>query len=159
PRPGVHRPRHRRRAGPVQSGRAPLRRGDHTAEALVPDGRPRSQPGRSEDVQGAGGFPPEVRPATGGSLMSAAPSGRRSILLSLLTLRGNPRGKSWWYAALRLGVGGLYLYAALVVLLVALEDRLLYRPVAAAAHWNPPPRGLEPRDVEFTDADGMRLHG
>jgi fermentation-respiration switch protein FrsA (DUF1100 family) len=91
--------------------------------------------------------------------MSVAPSGRRSFLVSLLTLRGNPRGKSWWYATLRLGVGGLYLYAALVVLLVALEDRLLYRPVAAAAHWNPPPRGLEPRDVEFTDADGARLHG
>ncbi len=84
---------------------------------------------------------------------------RRSFVLPLLLLRGNPNGKSWWYAALRLAVGGVYLYAAVILLLLALENRMLYRPVAAAAHWNTPPRGLDPRDVEFTGADGTRLHG
>ena len=84
---------------------------------------------------------------------------RRSYVLSLLLLRGNPQGKSWWYTALRLAVAGLYLYAAVILGLLAAEDRILYHPVPAARHWNPPPRGLEPRDVEFTSADGTRLHG
>src|SRR5579862_1265770 len=92
-------------------------------------------------------------------MSTAAPPRRRSYVWSLLLLRGNPHGPSWRYTALRAAVAVSYLYGLLILVLLAAEDRLLYHPVTAAQHWNPAPRGLDPQDVQFTSADGTRLHG
>jgi fermentation-respiration switch protein FrsA (DUF1100 family) len=92
--------------------------------------------------------------------MSAALWPRRSPLLSLLLLRSYPQARQpWLYALARAGVACGYLYLAVVVALLALEDRLLFSPRTAADYWEPPPPGFEPEDVEITTRDGTRLHG
>ena len=84
---------------------------------------------------------------------------RRSYLLSLLLLRRSPHGKSWGYAALRLAVLAVYLYGAVVLALLALEDRLLFNVRTAADYWDAPPAGFDPQDVDISSSDGTRLHG
>jgi fermentation-respiration switch protein FrsA (DUF1100 family) len=50
-------------------------------------------------------------------------------------------------------------YGLTLLVLVALEDRLLFHPAPAARRWAAPPTGFEARDVAFRAADGTRLHG
>jgi fermentation-respiration switch protein FrsA (DUF1100 family) len=50
-------------------------------------------------------------------------------------------------------------YGVSLLVLVALEDRLLFHPTPAARHWAEPPAGFEVQDVAFQTADGMPLHG
>jgi fermentation-respiration switch protein FrsA (DUF1100 family) len=53
-----------------------------------------------------------------------------------------------------------YLYAGVLLVLLALENRLLFHPVTQAAEWWPPPPALgKVADVEPTAADGTPLHG
>jgi fermentation-respiration switch protein FrsA (DUF1100 family) len=92
--------------------------------------------------------------------MSVMPVSRRSLVFSLLLLRSCPHTwKPWAYNLARLAVIGLYLYVASVAVLMAAEDRIVYNAVSATVRWREPPPGLNPQDVEFTTADGIRLHG
>ena len=75
--------------------------------------------------------PPELLPA---------PSRRKRMALRAL-------------AVLALG------YGVTLVVLVALEDRLLFHPAPAARRWAGPPPGFAVQDVAFQAADGTRLHG
>jgi fermentation-respiration switch protein FrsA (DUF1100 family) len=53
-----------------------------------------------------------------------------------------------------MGLGG---YALIVVVLLAMEDRLLYVP-SDATHWNKPPPGLGVQDVHLRSTDGTPIH-
>lgn len=84
----------------------------------------------------------------------------RSLCRSLLLLRSHPPArKRWWYTLARLGVASLYFYAAVLIALLVLEDRLLFNARTAADYWDAPPPGLDPVDVTLTSADGTHLHG
>jgi fermentation-respiration switch protein FrsA (DUF1100 family) len=50
-------------------------------------------------------------------------------------------------------------YGITLLVLVALEDRLLFHPAPAARRWAEPPAGFEVEDVAFQAADGTPLHG
>jgi fermentation-respiration switch protein FrsA (DUF1100 family) len=50
-------------------------------------------------------------------------------------------------------------YAVTLLVLLALEDRLLFHPAPAARRWAEPPAGFEVQEVAFRAADGTRLHG
>jgi fermentation-respiration switch protein FrsA (DUF1100 family) len=45
-----------------------------------------------------------------------------------------------------------------LLVLLALENRLIFAPTRAAEDWEPPPPDLDIQDVELTSADGTRLH-
>jgi uncharacterized protein len=84
----------------------------------------------------------------------------RSLCRSLLLLRLHPAmRKRWSYTLARLGVAGFYLYVAVVLALLVLEDRLLFNTRTAHDYWDDPPPGLSPADVTLTSADGTHLHG
>ena len=84
----------------------------------------------------------------------------RSPLRSLLRFRSRPRvRKPWTHTFARLGVLGFYLYWTVVVVLIGLEDSLLFNPRTAARTWEAPPDGLDAKDVTINSRDGTRLHG
>ena len=84
----------------------------------------------------------------------------RSLCRSLLLLRSHPPvGRRWWYTLARLGIAGLYFYGAVVIALLALEDRLLFNNRTVHDYWDDPPPGLEPKDVVLSSTDGTHLHG
>jgi fermentation-respiration switch protein FrsA (DUF1100 family) len=68
-----------------------------------------------------------------------------------------PPRRSWQRRVLRmLGlVAGTYL--GIILVLLALENSLVYHPIPASVEWWPPP-GPEVRDVYLTTADGTRIH-
>jgi hypothetical protein len=45
-----------------------------------------------------------------------------------------------------------------LLVLLALENRLIFMPVRAGEDWEPPPADLNIQDIELTSADGTRLH-
>ncbi len=49
-------------------------------------------------------------------------------------------------------------YVGVILVLLALENSLVYHPTPAAVDWQPPP-GPEVQDVNLTTADGTRIHG
>jgi fermentation-respiration switch protein FrsA (DUF1100 family) len=49
-------------------------------------------------------------------------------------------------------------YVGILVVLLALEDWMLYHP-SGAAEWYPPPEGIQIQDVNLRSADGTLLHG
>jgi fermentation-respiration switch protein FrsA (DUF1100 family) len=61
--------------------------------------------------------------------------------------------KSWLRSGAYFAVG----YVGFVLMLLGLENTLLYHPVSAARDWMPSPV-LETEDVELTCADGTRIH-
>jgi fermentation-respiration switch protein FrsA (DUF1100 family) len=73
------------------------------------------------------------------------------------TATAKPR-RSWWRRLLRPLAVAAGVYLGVLVLLMALENSLVYHPTAASVDWQPPP-GPEVRDVELTSADGTRIHG
>jgi hypothetical protein len=79
-------------------------------------------------------------------------------LVSILLLRRVPFWQSSWKRrAGRVAAHGAYAYLGILVLLLCLEDRLLYLP-GSAADWLPPPSGLPVQDVELTARDGNRIY-
>ena len=52
----------------------------------------------------------------------------------------------------------MYVYLGVLLLLLSLEDRLLYHPTTAAEAWLPPPAGLPVEDVNLTAGDGTAIH-
>jgi fermentation-respiration switch protein FrsA (DUF1100 family) len=90
--------------------------------------------------------------------MSAGAVARRSWqFVSVLLLRRVPFWeRSWPRRVGRMLAFCAYGYLAVVVLMLALEDHLLYLP-SNAAQWFPPPSGLPVQDVELTSRDGTRI--
>jgi fermentation-respiration switch protein FrsA (DUF1100 family) len=66
--------------------------------------------------------------------------------------------RPWWRRVLRLLQPVAVCYLGVVILLLALENALLYHPVRADEEWLAPP-GPGVQDVEFATADGTRIHG
>src|SRR5205085_2601255 len=73
-----------------------------------------------------------------------------------MLLSGPFWGRSWKHRAARVLLCGLYAYVGILVVLLALGDRLLFCPVGADS-WSDPPPGLF-QDAELTSADGTRVH-
>jgi fermentation-respiration switch protein FrsA (DUF1100 family) len=59
---------------------------------------------------------------------------------------------------LRLAAGTALAYLAALVVLMALEDRLVYHPVLASRRWVDPPPGCEAHDVFLRSGDGTAIH-
>lgn len=79
--------------------------------------------------------------------------------LSPLTLRTAPFWRrSWKHRVARLLLGAAYCYLGVVLVLLWLENRLLFAATGAADVWLDKPRGVAVDDVELTAADGCRLH-
>jgi fermentation-respiration switch protein FrsA (DUF1100 family) len=80
-------------------------------------------------------------------------------VLSVLALR---RPEFWersrWHRLGRLGLLFAYCYLGVLIVLLFLENRLLFRPDKADEWWANPPAGLVVRDVDLTSADGTALH-
>jgi fermentation-respiration switch protein FrsA (DUF1100 family) len=87
---------------------------------------------------------------------------RTASLLSLLMLRTPFWRRSVLHRLARLFVFAAYGYLGVMLgvmlVILALENRLLFYPVTAAEDWEPPPPELRVDDVEFTSRDGTRLH-
>ena len=66
--------------------------------------------------------------------------------------------RSWRRRLVRLGLCLLVPYGVITLLLVALENWLLFPGTPASAHWQESP-SAQIQDVELTTADGTRLHG
>src|SRR2546423_1868182 len=62
------------------------------------------------------------------------------------------RAVGWMAATL------LVAYGALVLVLLALEDRLVFPPALATERWLAAPPGFAFQDIELTSPDGTRLH-
>jgi fermentation-respiration switch protein FrsA (DUF1100 family) len=65
---------------------------------------------------------------------------------------------SWRWRLLCLVAIAACIYVGMLVVLVFLEDRIVFHPIPAADEWlSKPDEHIQ--DVDFTAADGMRLHG
>jgi fermentation-respiration switch protein FrsA (DUF1100 family) len=67
------------------------------------------------------------------------------------------QGRTWRSRLLRWLVVLGVCYAGVLIVLLALENWLVYHPTSATQEWWPPP-GDAVQDVEFTSADGNRIH-
>jgi fermentation-respiration switch protein FrsA (DUF1100 family) len=78
--------------------------------------------------------------------------------VSTNTTPAAPTSRSWRRRVLRLVglLAGVYLGA--IVVLLALENSLVYHPTPASVDWQPPP-AADVRDIELTSADGTKIHG
>jgi hypothetical protein len=63
--------------------------------------------------------------------------------------------RSWKVRLLRFGVLAAVCYVGVIVVLLFLENWLLYRP---SMEWVAPPPGLREQDIEMYTADGTRIH-
>jgi pimeloyl-ACP methyl ester carboxylesterase len=90
--------------------------------------------------------------------MSAGPAARRvPQVVSILLLRRVPFWeRSRKRRAARLAAFCAYGYLGILVLLLSLEDRLLYM-AGSAADWLPPPSSLPVQEVQLTSRDGNRI--
>jgi uncharacterized protein len=80
-------------------------------------------------------------------------------VLAVLALRKVPFWqRSRFRRVCRLAAFPAYGYVGIFLVLLALEDSFLYRPVPAWHDWSAPPAGLTVEDVFFTTPDGNRVH-
>jgi len=79
-------------------------------------------------------------------------------LSACLEATPTPRQQSWkrWIARQLRNLALLYL--VVLVVLLFLENKLIFRPVLASEDWESPPNALV-QDVELRIADGTRIHG
>lgn len=70
-------------------------------------------------------------------------------------LQSGKRPRPLWFRVLRIGV---FSYLGIIIVLLALENSLVYHPVRASSDWREP-NDSRTRDVEFHSADGTKLHG
>src|SRR5205823_8433522 len=67
------------------------------------------------------------------------------------------RRRRWWHRSLRLAGLGMVGYCGVIVVLLLLENWLLFHPTQAAQDWQGPPNA-QVQDVVLHSADGVRLH-
>ena len=68
--------------------------------------------------------------------------------------------RSWKRRVIRLGITAVVVYVGVLVLLLALENWLLFHPIRATDDWvDPSAFHLTAEDVELPTADGVRIHG
>ncbi len=68
--------------------------------------------------------------------------------------------RSWKRRIVRLGIKAAVIYLGVLLLLLALENSLLFHPIRAADEWvDPSFFDLIVEDVELRTADGVRIHG
>lgn len=78
---------------------------------------------------------------------------------SPITLRTPPFWRrSWKHRLCRHLLGAVYCYLGVLLVLLCLENKLLFRGTAASQGWSDPPPGVTVEDVELVAADGTRLH-
>src|SRR5437899_3047011 len=65
--------------------------------------------------------------------------------------------KPWWRRLLRFVVMGAVVYLGTIIVLLFLENRLIFRPTPASVDWMPKPNTTV-EDVEFHTADGVLIH-
>ena len=75
---------------------------------------------------------------------------------SSVTALKTPR-RSWKYRGARLLGGVIFCYLGIVIVLMLLENWLLFHPLRATQYWLPPPNGLV-QDVELWTSNGTRIH-
>jgi fermentation-respiration switch protein FrsA (DUF1100 family) len=71
--------------------------------------------------------------------------------------KAEPPVRSWRRRLTRWAVWLLIGYVGTIVVLLALENWLVYHPTAASVDWREPPNGRV-RDLELRSADGTRIH-
>jgi fermentation-respiration switch protein FrsA (DUF1100 family) len=76
----------------------------------------------------------------------------------MVALRSSFWDRSWKHRTGRLTLYGGFAYLALLVTLLAQEDRFLYHASRHSAGWYEPPTGLTTEDVTLTCADGTPVH-
>jgi len=70
-----------------------------------------------------------------------------------------PAKRTLWQKILRAAKRFGCLYLGMLIVLLFLENRFLFRPVTAAQGWGEPPEGLTVEDVTFPATDGTSIHG
>src|SRR5262249_1933591 len=93
-----------------------------------------------------------------GGMVEPMPRSRNRDVLAILLLLGPFWRRSWAWRLARLGVFGFYLYAGALLVLMALEDRLLFPGATFARPPSEPSERLGIREVTLTSADGERIH-
>jgi len=67
--------------------------------------------------------------------------------------------RRWWkHRVARLLGGAVLCYLGVLVVLLFLENRLLFHPLRATEYWLPPPN-VRVRDVQLPTVSGTRIHG
>ncbi|HVS38271.1 MAG TPA: alpha/beta hydrolase [Gemmataceae bacterium] len=100
-----------------------------------------------------------------GTAVIAAPPSRRSPLRFVAAAASYPLlfapfwRRSWLHQMGRCLVLVLYIYVALLIALLVLEDHFLYHAALASESWTPPPAGVAVEDVALRTADGTAIHG
>src|SRR5262245_58962563 len=121
----VHRPQHRRPRGAVPPRRAAVRR-RRGAQAVLPQrGDPAPAPAQPGVLRGSAGL--RAGEGTPVSAETARPGGKAGALVRILALRDHP----FWVRSrkrrvARLLTVALYVYLGLLLVLLALENRLLF---------------------------------
>jgi fermentation-respiration switch protein FrsA (DUF1100 family) len=91
--------------------------------------------------------------------VSAAPRSRWREGLAILLLRNVPFWQGSWRRRVgRVVVFGCYAYLGVLLVLLALENALLFPRATFAQEWFAPPPELHVRDVELKAANGTALH-
>jgi fermentation-respiration switch protein FrsA (DUF1100 family) len=91
--------------------------------------------------------------------MIAAALSHLKTIVSLVLLRSGFWQRSTWHRLGRLTLWLAYCYLGVLLMLLFLENWLLFHPTPASRDWAPPPSGLAVEDVELTSSDGTALHG
>jgi fermentation-respiration switch protein FrsA (DUF1100 family) len=66
-------------------------------------------------------------------------------------------GRSWKFALTRFAGGAILCYLGVLVVMLCLENRLLFHPLRATDYWLPPPNARV-QDVEMRTAGGTCIH-
>jgi fermentation-respiration switch protein FrsA (DUF1100 family) len=68
------------------------------------------------------------------------------------------KGRSWKGIAFRLARGAALVYLGVLLVLLTVENWLLYHPLRYPESWEEPPPSVRARDVELVTAGGTRVH-
>jgi pimeloyl-ACP methyl ester carboxylesterase len=80
-------------------------------------------------------------------------------MLAILLLRDVPFWVgSWWRRCARMVAGAAWAYVGVLIVLLALENRLLFPGATFGREWYDPPPGLVVEDVELQSRDGNTIH-
>src|SRR5262245_18381698 len=93
----------------------------------------------------------------GGKKEGALGRGKTCIMSAATSPVLTPRPRSWKRVVLRWAIRLALCYLGVLLVLLALENWLLYPRTTAVQHWQPAP-DARIRDVELQSADGTLIH-